>query len=113
MASTATLEYSSNAPEPLTYPRLASHHLLPDGTPDYLRLILNSKVYEIVRETQLIRCEGLSTRLGNEVWVKREDLQDVFSFKIRGAYNFMANIPKEERWKGVVTCSAGASLCLS
>ena len=99
MSSSATLEYASAAPEPLTYPRLAAHHLLPDGTPDYLRLILNSKVYEIVRETPLIRCEGLSARLGNEVWVKREDLQDVFSFKIRGAYNFMAGLSKEERWK--------------
>ena len=107
MASAATIEYSSNAPEPLAYPRLDKHHLLPDGTPDYLRLILNSKVYEIVRETPLILCEGLSTRLGNEIWLKREDLQDVFSFKIRGAYNFMANIPREERWKGVITCSAG------
>ncbi|KAI0798469.1 tryptophan synthase beta subunit-like PLP-dependent enzyme [Irpex lacteus] len=79
----------------------------PDGTPDYLRLILNSKVYDLVKETPLIRCEGLSTRFGNEIWLKREDLQEVFSFKIRGAYNFMAHIPKDERWKGVVTCSAG------
>lgn len=107
MSSSATLEYSSHAPEPLTYPRLAKHHLLPDGTPDYLRLILNSKVYDLVKETPLIRCEGLSTRFGNEIWLKREDLQEVFSFKIRGAYNFMAHIPKDERWKGVVTCSAG------
>lgn len=107
MSVSATLEYSSHAPEPITYPRLAKHFLLPDGTPDYLRLILNSKVYDFVKETPLIRCENLSTRLGNEIWLKREDLQDVFSFKIRGAYNFMANIPKDERWKGVVTCSAG------
>ncbi|KAI0084883.1 tryptophan synthase beta subunit-like PLP-dependent enzyme [Irpex rosettiformis] len=107
MSTSATLEYSSNAPEPLTYPRLAKHLLLPDGTPDYLRLILNSKVYDLVKETPLIRCEGLSTRFGNEIWLKREDLQEVFSFKIRGAYNFMAHIPKDERWKGVVTCSAG------
>ncbi|KAF7799749.1 hypothetical protein EIP86_010991 [Pleurotus ostreatoroseus] len=107
MTSAATIEYSSKAPEPLTYPRLGKHHLLPDGTPDYLRLILNSKVYEIVKETPLIRCEGLSTRLGNEIWLKREDLQEVFSFKIRGAYNFMAHIPRDERWKGVITCSAG------
>ncbi|KAI0339879.1 threonine ammonia-lyase [Trametopsis cervina] len=107
MATSATLEYASDAPKPLKYPRLAKHHLLPDGTPDYLRLILNSKVYDVVKETPLIRCEGLSVRFGNEIWLKREDLQDVFSFKIRGAYNFMANIPKEDRWKGVITCSAG------
>ena len=107
MSVPATIEYSSQASEPLSYPLLAKHLLLSDGTPDYLRLILNSKVYDFVKETPLIRCEGLSARLGNEIWLKREDLQDVFSFKIRGAYNFMANIPKEERWKGVVTCSAG------
>lgn len=107
MSVSATLEYSSHAPEPISYPRLAKHFLLPDGTPDYLRLILNSKVYDFVKETPLIRCENLGARLGNEIWLKREDLQDVFSFKIRGAYNFMANIPKDERWKGVVTCSAG------
>ncbi|CCL98686.1 uncharacterized protein FIBRA_00688 [Fibroporia radiculosa] len=107
MSPTATLEYSSNAPEPLQYPRLPEHHLLPSKTPDYLRLILTSKVYEILKETPLVYCDGLSTRFGNQIWLKREDLQEVFSFKIRGAYNFMASLTEEERWKGVVTCSAG------
>lgn len=105
------LEYSSTAPAPLTkppnYPRLAPHHLLPSQTPDYLRLILTSKVYDILKETPLTFAPNLSAKLGNSVWLKREDLQEVFSFKIRGAYNFMANLPEEERWKGVVTCSAG------
>ncbi|KAI9067291.1 threonine ammonia-lyase [Trametes sanguinea] len=106
----ATVEYSSRAPEPISpgpYPRLAAHTLLPDGTPDYLRLILTSKVYEILKETPLVYCPNLSARLGNSIWLKREDLQEVFSFKIRGAYNFMASLTEEERWKGVVTCSAG------
>ncbi|OJT15292.1 Threonine dehydratase, mitochondrial [Trametes pubescens] len=106
----ATVEYSSSAPEPIApapYPRLAAHTLLPDGTPDYLRLILTSKVYEVLKETPLVFCPNLSTRLGNQIWLKREDLQEVFSFKIRGAYNFMASLSDEERWKGVVTCSAG------
>ncbi|OBZ70845.1 Threonine dehydratase, mitochondrial [Grifola frondosa] len=94
-------------PEPLSYPRLAQHYLLPSGTPDYLRLILSSKVYEILKETPLVFCPTLSARLGNQIWLKREDLQEVFSFKIRGAYNFMASLTEEERWKGVVTCSAG------
>lgn len=76
-------------------------------TPDYLRLILTSKVYEILKETPLTYAPNLSARLGNKIWLKREDLQEVFSFKIRGAYNFMANLAPEERWKGVVTCSAG------
>ncbi|KAI0075115.1 threonine dehydratase I [Panus rudis PR-1116 ss-1] len=107
MTGSATLEYASHAPDPISYPRLAKHLLLPSGTPDYLRLILTSKVYEIVKETPLIYCPALSARLGNQIWLKREDLQDVFSFKIRGAYNFMASLSEEERWKGVITCSAG------
>lgn len=125
--SSQTLEYASNAPEPVPnahppngsahdesesrYPRLAPHLLLPDGTPDYLRLILNSKVYDLVKETPLVRAVNLSAKLGNEIWLKREDLQEVFSFKIRGAYNFMAHLSEEERWRGVVTCSAGSYVC--
>ncbi|KIK99410.1 hypothetical protein PAXRUDRAFT_8883 [Paxillus rubicundulus Ve08.2h10] len=105
--SIATLEYSSRAPEPLVYPSLSPHHLLASKEPDYLRLILTSKVYEILQETPLVFAPNLSNRLGNQIWLKREDLQEVFSFKIRGAYNFMANIREEDRWKGVITCSAG------
>ncbi|KAJ6499257.1 tryptophan synthase beta subunit-like PLP-dependent enzyme [Mycena sanguinolenta] len=78
-----------------------------DSDTDYLRLILTSKVYEVIQETPLVNARNLSARLGNDIWLKREDLHDVFSFKIRGAYNFMANLPEEDRWKGVVTCSAG------
>lgn len=106
-ASGATLEYSSHAPEPLPYSRVPDHSLLPSKTPDYLRLILTSKVYDILKETPLVFAPNLSARLGNEIWLKREDFQEVFSFKIRGAYNFMASLSQEERWKGVVTCSAG------
>jgi threonine dehydratase len=102
-----TLEYSSTAPVPPSYPRLLDHHLLPSKKPDYLRLILSSKVYEIVKETPLVFAPNLSAKFGNQIWLKREDLQEVFSFKIRGAYNFMASLTDEERWKGVVTCSAG------
>ncbi|KAJ3735739.1 tryptophan synthase beta subunit-like PLP-dependent enzyme [Lentinula guzmanii] len=103
----ATLEYASEAPKPLAYPRLPKHHLLDNETPDYLRLILTAKVYEVLTETPLVLATNLSAKLGNEIWLKREDLQEVFSFKIRGAYNFMACLSDEERWKGVVTCSAG------
>jgi threonine dehydratase len=106
------LEYSSHAPEAIQYVRLPAHYLLPDGTPDYLRLILSSRVYEILKETPLVLATNLSKRLGNEIWLKREDLQEVFSFKIRGAYNFMASLPEEDRWKGVVTCSAGMSIVI-
>jgi threonine dehydratase len=105
----STIEYASSAPTPLSYPSLPAHLLLPSGEPDYLRLILTTKVYDLIRETPLVRATGLSTRFGNEIWLKREDLQEVFSFKIRGAYNFMAHISPSDRWKGVITCSAGAS----
>jgi threonine dehydratase len=102
------LEYASDAPKPLNYPRLPAHHLLQSNRPDYLRLILTSKVYEILKETPIVLAKGLSAKLGNQIWLKREDLQEVFSFKIRGAYNLMASLTPEERWKGVVTCSAGS-----
>jgi hypothetical protein len=83
-----------------------------DITPDYLKMILLSRVYSPplnMKETPLTKAVNLSAKLGNEIWLKREELQDVFSFKIRGAYNFMSSLDPEERWKGVVTCSAGAS----
>lgn len=104
---TAASELASDAPQTLPYPRLEKYHLLPSDRPDYLRLILMSKVYEIVNETPLVLASNLSTKLGNQIWLKREDVQEVFSFKIRGAYNFMASLTDEERWKGVITCSAG------
>ncbi|GLB37455.1 putative threonine ammonia-lyase [Lyophyllum shimeji] len=107
MSPSATIEYSSHAPEPLSYPRLQKHYLTASNTPDYLRLILTAKVYEIIKETPLVLAQNLSTKLGNQIWLKREDLHEVFSFKIRGAYNYMASLTEEERWKGVITCSAG------
>lgn len=73
----------------------------------YLRLILTSRVYEVVKETPLTPAINISNRLECKVLLKREDLQPVFSFKLRGAYNKMAHLNSEERWKGVVACSAG------
>ncbi|KAH9171936.1 tryptophan synthase beta subunit-like PLP-dependent enzyme [Lactarius sanguifluus] len=96
-----------DAPLPVSWPRLSPHLLLPTKTPDYLRLILTSRVYEIIKETPLVHAPNLSAKFGNQIYLKREDLHEVFSFKIRGAYNFMASLGEEERWKGVVTCSAG------
>lgn len=58
-------------------------------------------------ETPLTYAANLSKRLGCEIYLKREDLQPVFSFKIRGAYNMMASLSDEEKKKGVITCSAG------
>lgn len=73
----------------------------------YLREILRAPVYEAAEHTPLEVMDSLSTRLGNTVEVKREDLQPVHSFKIRGAYNAMRSLPEEVRARGVVTASAG------
>lgn len=72
-----------------------------------MRLILTSRVYEVVTETPLTHATNLSNRLECNVLLKREDLQPVFSFKLRGAYNKMAHLDPKARWKGVVACSAG------
>ncbi len=73
----------------------------------YLKKILGARVYEIARETPLEYAAILSQRLRNHVWLKREDEQPVFSFKVRGAYNKMAGLPRAELKKGVVAASAG------
>jgi len=62
---------------------------------DYLPRILNSRVYDVAIETPLELAPNLSARLGNRVMLKREDMQPVFSFKLRGAYNKMANLPAQ------------------
>lgn len=72
-----------------------------------LRLILTSRVYEAAVETPLEEASGLSRVLGNRVFLKREDLQPIFSFKLRGAYNKMAHLTEEERARGVIAASAG------
>src|SRR5262249_27099086 len=72
-----------------------------------LRAILTSRVYEVARETSLDPAPRLSKRVGNTVWLKREDQQPVFSFKIRGAYNRIARLSQAERAVGVITASAG------
>eukprot|EP00820_Chromera_velia_P017007 Cvel_26434.t1-p1 / transcript=Cvel_26434.t1 / gene=Cvel_26434 / organism=Chromera_velia_CCMP2878 / gene_product=Threonine dehydratase, mitochondrial, putative / transcript_product=Threonine dehydratase, mitochondrial, putative / location=Cvel_scaffold3140:233-5118(-) / protein_length=598 / sequence_SO=supercontig / SO=protein_coding / is_pseudo=false len=69
--------------------------------------IINSKVYDVVNETPLDFAPNLSSKLENSVHLKREDLQPVFSFKIRGAYNKIAHLTEEERANGIVCCSAG------
>jgi len=72
-----------------------------------LRLILTSSVYEAAVETPLEEAPVLSRGLGNRVLLKREDLQPVFSFKLRGAYNKVAHLTQEERDRGVIAASAG------
>src|SRR3954451_3088109 len=74
---------------------------------DYLERILKARVYDVATETPLEAAAGLSQRLKNRLLLKREDLQAVFSFKLRGAYNKMAGLPRSRLAKGVIAASAG------
>ncbi len=69
--------------------------------------ILTSRVYDVARETPLEVAPAMSQRLGNDVLFKREDLQPVFSFKLRGAYNRIAHLSEAERARGIIAVSAG------
>jgi threonine dehydratase len=73
----------------------------------YLKMITNSRVYDVATETPLVQARRLSARLDNRVWMKREDLQPVHSFKLRGAYNRISGLSKEECARGVIAASAG------
>ena len=75
--------------------------------PDYLQRILGARVYDVAIETPLDFAPNLSKRLHNRVLIKREDLQPVFSFKLRGAYNKMVRLPKASLDRGVIAASAG------
>ncbi|RDL31177.1 Threonine dehydratase [Venustampulla echinocandica] len=113
LSSLSLTEYSTNPSPPSATPKsktkgvIPEEFLLPNGYPDYLRLILTSRVYDAVEETPLTLATNLSNRLECKVLLKREDLQPVFSFKLRGAYNKMAHLDPKVCWKGVVACSAG------
>ena len=74
---------------------------------DYLARILKARVYDVATETPLEPAHALSKRLKNSVLIKREDAQPIFSFKLRGAYNKMAGLPKARLRRGVIAASAG------
>ena len=74
---------------------------------NYFEKILQAEVYEVAKKTPLEKAHNLSNTLNNEVFLKREDLQDVFSFKIRGAYNKMSKLTNSQLAQGVITSSAG------
>ncbi|MDX1916140.1 MAG: threonine ammonia-lyase, biosynthetic [Methylophilus sp.] len=76
-------------------------------TINYLEKIQNSHVYGVAKQTPLEFQPSLSARIGNNVLLKREDMQPVFSFKLRGAYNKMANLSPEALKRGVICASAG------
>ncbi len=81
-----------------------THHLTPA---DYLKKILTARVYDVANETALENAKALSRRLHNTVLLKREDQQPVHSFKLRGAYNKMAQLTPEQLKSGVICASAG------
>lgn len=74
---------------------------------DYIKKILQASIYDLVEETPLETTKWLTRRLNNQVLLKREDLQSVFSFKIRGAYNKLKSLSQEQLDKGVIAASAG------
>ena len=73
----------------------------------YIERILKARVYDVASESPLTLAKLLSRRLGNQVFLKREDLQPVFSFKLRGAYNKLRHLSTEARARGVIAASAG------
>ncbi len=91
---------------PMTNPARPARkvHLKPA---DYLKKILTAKVYDVATESDLDVAPILSKRLKNQVLLKREDQQPVFSFKLRGAYNKMAQLSPDQLKKGVICASAG------
>jgi threonine dehydratase len=74
---------------------------------DYLDRIEDARVYEVATETPLELAHNVSQRLKNRILLKREDLQSVFSFKLRGAYNKLVKLPPDVLEKGVICSSAG------
>lgn len=93
-----------NAPPTTTAPAPVA---VPTSTAEWLRAILTAPVYDVAKRTPLEAAPRLSKRLNNTIWLKREDLQPVFSFKLRGAYNRLCQLSAEERARGVVAVSAG------
>ena len=75
--------------------------------PDYLEKTLNAQVYDVAVETPLDLAPNVSARIGNTLLIKREDMQPVFSFKLRGAYNKIVKLSPERRRRGVICASAG------
>jgi threonine dehydratase len=88
-------------------PSAAAQNPSPLTANDYLKKIINARVYDVAQETALDEAKNLSKHLGVRVLLKREDQQPVFSFKLRGAYNKMAHLTPAQLKKGVICASAG------
>jgi len=94
------------APKSKTSTRLAKPSK-PLSLSDYLQKILTARVYDVAQETPLEAARSLSARLGNQILLKREDTQPVFSFKLRGAYNKMVRLTPAQLRRGVICPAAG------
>jgi len=86
---------------------MSANATIGDRIQDCLRRALSAPVYELARRTPLDEASKLSERIGNRLWLKREDLQPTFSFKLRGAYNCIRKMSAADRQKGVIAASAG------
>ena len=84
-----------------------SFAVAPPVADEYLRKILKARIYEVVKMTPCNKAPSLSMQTGNDVHFKREDMQDVYSFKIRGAFNKIKGLTDDQRELGVIACSAG------
>lgn len=93
-------------PAPLHYHGVKQHGQT-NMPQSYIKRILDARVYDVARETPVHEARLMSQRLRNRVWLKREDLQPVFSFKLRGAYNKMSHLSAQQLKRGVVAASAG------
>jgi threonine dehydratase len=78
-----------------------------DNAQEFLRRSQAAKIYDLVRRTPMEAASNLSARIGRTLWLKREDMQATYSFKLRGAYNCIQQLSDEERSRGVVAASAG------
>lgn len=107
----AQFRYLSTENSPQKYPELLETDYDAKGEPDYLKLILTSRVYDVVDKagSPLTHAVNLSHKCNANIYLKREDLLPVFSFKLRGAYNMIAKLHSRSRgpMNGVIACSAG------
>lgn len=101
-----TLPYWRNA-SPYNHATKTSKKAGAKMAQEYLIKSLTARVYEVAYDTPLVKAHSLSALSNNNVYLKREDTQPCFSFKIRGAYNKIASLTPTQLEKGIVTCSAG------